>query len=112
MSETLALRQYYDRAQQQGHRPLLEWAASLNQSECLTAVDCGCGTGNDTAFLVSKGYRVQAFDISAESINRCRDRFEPLSDVELHQCGFEDFSYPRSGVLVAHSSLFFCPCKI
>lgn len=38
------------------------------------AIDIGCGTGNETIFLASRGFLVTAFDISATAISRAQEK--------------------------------------
>jgi len=75
------------------------------------AIDCGCGAGSDIAFLRSYDFLVHAFDIEEESINQCRKRFKGDSEVLLSQATFNTFKYPNASLVVAESSLFFCPAQ-
>lgn len=70
-------------------------------------MDCGCGTGSDIGYLSSQGYRVYGFDINAEAVAICHDRFADDELVEVSQNSFERFSYPNAGVVIAGASLFF-----
>lgn len=72
------------------------------------AIDCGCGAGSDIEFLRSRGFLVHAFDIEAESINRCTKRFANDDGVLLSQALFNTFYYPEVSLIVADASLFFC----
>lgn len=73
------------------------------------AVDCGCGAGSDVAFLRESGYYVYAFDSESEAIARCRSRFMHDNSVVLSQDTFNSFNYPAATLVLAESSLFFCP---
>jgi len=73
------------------------------------AVDCGCGAGADIAYLRQQGFSVHAFDVEAESIHRCQQRFADDSQVFLSQASFETFDYPEADLVTADASLFFCP---
>lgn len=73
------------------------------------AIDCGCGAGSDIAFLRANGFVVHGFDVEAESIARCRERFRGDSHVILSQASFSTFEYPSASLVVADASLFFCP---
>jgi len=99
--------QYYEKALSRSHLPRTEFAVKLNASGLNIAIDCGCGTGSDIAFLDQQGYQVHGFDINPDSISICRDRFgnNPLIDISL--ASFEHFDYPQAGVITANSSLFF-----
>lgn len=73
------------------------------------AIDCGCGAGSDIAFLRESGFYVYAFDCEAEAVARCRDRFKHDENVLLSQDTFNSFDYPAATLVLAESSLFFCP---
>ena len=89
-------------------RPDLMLAASLVGSEKV-AIDCGCGSGSDIAYLRDQGFTVHAFDVEEESIKICNERFKDDSQVFLSQDCFSSFNYPKSSLVVADASLFFCP---
>lgn len=73
------------------------------------AIDCGCGAGVDIEYLRINDFVVHAFDIETESINLCSKRFDGDQKVTVTQCGFNDFAYPKSSLVNADASLFFCP---
>ncbi len=73
------------------------------------AIDCGCGAGRDMAYLRSQGFEVYGFDLKAESVRRCRERFVGDDKVQVHQATFRSFDYPTAELVVANASLFFCP---
>ncbi|WOD11366.1 methyltransferase domain-containing protein [Pseudomonas sp. NyZ704] len=99
--------QYYQKALSRPHSSRTELAVSLNTSGLQVAVDCGCGTGSDIAFLSARGYQVHGFDVNSDSVSLCRERFAGDAQVSIFQAAFEDYAYPGSGVIIAHSSLFF-----
>lgn len=74
------------------------------------AVDVGCGAGRDALFLVDCGFTVYAFDRSEAAINRLSEQGGVhLSNSLFPQvCSFEKFGYPKSSLITACSSLFFC----
>lgn len=72
------------------------------------AIDCGCGAGADIEFLRESGFTVFAFDVEDESVMRCRDRFKNDENVSISQDSFDSYIYPRSSLVVADASLFFC----
>lgn len=100
-------RQYYQKALSRTHSPRTERAVQLNASGLNVAVDCGCGTGSDIAYLAEQGYRVHGFDINPDAISICRKRFRHNALIEVSEASFEKFSYPPAGVIMANSSLFF-----
>lgn len=53
------------------HRPILEKALGYFRNLPLVAIDCGCGAGNESAYLLSKGFNVHAFDISIDAQKVC-----------------------------------------
>lgn len=100
-------REYYDKALQRAHSKRTEFAIKLNQSQSKVAVDCGCGTGSDIAYLAQQGYQVFGFDINPDSIAICQQRFNTHALVEISQSSFECYLYPSAGIIIANSSLFF-----
>ncbi|MBL1377800.1 class I SAM-dependent methyltransferase [Zobellella iuensis] len=113
MDKNTALwRQYYERVSRQPHHPLTEFAAARHAATCRVAIDCGCGTGSDTAYLSHLGYRVHPFDINPfdinpDAIDLCRHRFGHHPGVEVSLGSFESFDYPRAGLIIANASLYF-----
>jgi len=101
------LKKYYKAVGSLSHAKRTEAAAKLQTSSVKVAVDCGCGTGNDISFLVDAGYKVFGFDSSAEAVSICNNRFIRNRNVEIFHNTFESYDYPRSTLLIAHSSLFF-----
>ncbi len=100
-------RQYYEKALSRPHSKRTEFAARLNESNLNVAIDCGCGTGSDIQYLERQGFRVHGFDSHPDSVAICRERFDSKSLVEISESSFESFDYPKSGVVIANSSLFF-----
>lgn len=107
MSNADIWQQYYEKALSRGHSPRTEMATSLNTSGLNVAVDCGCGTGSDMAFLSASGYQVHGFDVNPDSVSLCRKRFAGDGQVTVSQAAFEDYDYSTCGLMIAHSSLFF-----
>lgn len=100
-------RQYYQKALDKSHSKRTEFAMKLNESGLNVAIDCGCGTGSDIAFLEQQHHQVYGFDVNSDSISICRDRFGQKALVEISQSAFEDYDYPKAGLVIANSSLFF-----
>ena len=99
---------YFQRVVSQPHRKLVEFAASLNLELPLEAIDCGCGTGSDIAYLVGCGYRVHAFDAHDKAVRTCTERFAGNPKVVISKNSFENYTYPICSLVIANSSLFFC----
>lgn len=100
--------EYYAETTNRDIREDLVFATSLIGSEKI-AVDCGCGAGSDIAYLRKEGFIVYAFDIEEESIIICKERFESDNNVFLSRNSFSSYDYPKSTLIVADASLFFCP---
>lgn len=100
-------RKYYEKALKRPHSFATQEAESKVDCDLKVAIDCGCGTGSDVAYLADKGYQVHGFDINSDAIAICRDRFGVQPLVDVTQSAFESFDYPKASLVVAHSSLFF-----
>ncbi|MCW8349151.1 class I SAM-dependent methyltransferase, partial [Vibrio sp. ZSDZ65] len=61
----------------------------------------------DIEYLEQQGFQVHGFDINPDSVAICRGRFGSTSLVVIAESSFESFDYPKSGVVIANSSLFF-----
>jgi SAM-dependent methyltransferase len=113
MTTSKEIIEYYDCSSNRKTRDDLKLAVKLVDDfladSSRVAVDCGCGAGSDIAFLRSKGFLVYAFDSEPDSIARCRTRFNADKQVILSQATFSTFNYPRSSLVVADASLYFCP---
>ncbi len=99
---------YYDRVLAFPHRRQTETALSLNTSGIRIAIDCGCGTGSDMAFLLENGYEVHGFDNHPKSIEVCSRRFSDNPKARVSESSFAEFCYPACGLVIANASLFFC----
>jgi len=81
-----------------------------NMTKGRTAVDCGCGTGRDTLFLIEKDYQVYAFDIDIKSLEALTEH--PLAtaapNLDVQISSFADYSFPRTNLINASACLFFC----
>ena len=71
------------------------------------AVDLGCGTGNDTEFLISKGFKVTALD-SEKQVKDILDR-KNINKTNLNVIigDFAKIEIPRADLILANMSLFF-----
>ncbi len=106
-----AWEKYYQKILSNPHRAQTEIAETLNSSGNNRAIDCGCGTGADIAFLSQKGYEVFGFDVHEDSVRICKERFIENKNVHITKSSFTDFNYPESGLILANASLFFCEPK-
>jgi SAM-dependent methyltransferase len=102
------IKTYYDATEQSETREDLKVAVNLI-GDSKVAIDCGCGSGSDIAFLLANEFRVYAFDIEEDSIARCKNRFKGNENIFLNLDSFDTFIYPKASLVVADASLFFCP---
>ncbi|HAV3010468.1 TPA: class I SAM-dependent methyltransferase [Acinetobacter baumannii] len=91
------------------HRPIVEKALSHVDHLPKIAIDCGCGAGNESSFLLSKNFKVHAFDPSIEAKNICLSRFKDNNNFSFSNQTFEAYSFPKASLIIALFSLFFCP---
>jgi len=107
MSTEKILAYYSDTFNRKVRDDLILAAGLVNNSK--VAVDCGCGSGSDIAYLRKQGFIVHAFDIEQTAIRLCGERFRGDKNVFLSQDSFSSYQYPDSDLVVADASLFFCP---
>jgi len=100
--------------QNQPHRPILEYALQYVDSTLpRVVIDCGCGAGNEAAFLLKHDYLVYAFDPSVAAQQACQHRFKNHPKFFFSNHIFEDYLFPSASIIVALFSLFFCtPSRI
>ena len=99
---------YFDATTDRPVRDDLRFAVSLATGDRV-AIDCGCGAGSDIAYLRSEDFVVHAFDVEADAIRRCTERFADDARVHLQRASFTGFDYPAASLIVADASLFYCP---
>lgn len=90
------------------HRPILEKALSYFDNLPKIAIDCGCGAGNESSFLLRNNFKVYAFDPSIEAKNICLSKFKDNQNFLFSNQTFEDYSFPKASLIIALFSLFFC----
>lgn len=74
----------------------------------LVAVNCACGAGNESAFLLSQNYQVYAFNVADISKDICLARFKDQKNYIFTQHTFEQYKFPQASLIVALLGLFFC----
>lgn len=100
-------KQYYQKAELRNHAQGTELAAQCDKTGAFSAIDMGCGIGNDMGYLAGCGYRVFGFDNNPEAVERCKNKYSNNPAISVKEASFESYSYPNSSVVLAHSSLFF-----
>ncbi len=103
---------YYRKVVNLQHRTVTVDAVNLvPKKERVVAIDCGCGAGRDVAYLEKIGFSVYAFDIEDNALEICKARFHESPSVKISKSSFADFDYPEANLVIANSSLYFCPEK-
>lgn len=102
-------KRYYELTRERPVDAAIRFACSrVAESLPRVAIDCGCGAGQNSDFLLGEGFQVHGFDPSPDSIEICRERFTG-KDASFSQDSFHSFSYPQASLVIASYSLFFCP---
>jgi len=104
------VQEYYRVSRDTEIRTELEFALK-HTGEGKVAVDCGCGAGANIAHLRKKGFVVHAYDIDEEALSMCTNRFIDDRNVFISSASFGTFEYPKSSLVLADASLFFCPAQ-
>lgn len=73
-----------------------------------TAVDLGCGAGNDTLFLLQHDYQVTAVDIENKAIEMVKRRVPENAKLNFLIGSFENIKLPKADLMFANFCLFFC----
>ena len=108
----------------------VDWLSNLNNQTILTprshlieaheyigehgerkvAVDCACGNGRDTLYLLEQGYHVYAFDNDRPRLKALSEHpllgANPRLDIQISS--FADYEFPRANLINASACLFFC----
>lgn len=105
-------KQYYENTKNMGPSPLIKkFFFLLNKyNENLpgrTAIDLGCGAGNDTAFLLEKGFKVIVIDQEEQVREIIKNRNLNKENLELIIGDFSKIEIPMTDLLFANFSLFF-----
>lgn len=89
-------------------RPIVEQVINYLTDLPKVAVDCGCGAGNESAFLLDQGFSVYAFDSSEDAEKICLNRFSGHQKYKFNLDQFETYQFPQASLIIALFSLFFC----
>lgn len=73
-----------------------------------TAIDLGCGTGNDTIFLLDKGFKVTAVDKENKVINIIKDKIQNNKNLSFIIDDFAKIRLHKVNLITANFSLHFC----
>ena len=96
--------------------PLLRGFFYMNLDKDLKekiAIDLGAGTGNDTKFLIEKGFKVTCIDKEEKSKEIITEKIEDKSNLEFIIGNFEDIKLHKADLIYSCFSLHFCkPDKI
>ena len=72
-----------------------------------TAIDLGCGVGNDTEFLISKGFKVTAVDSQEEVKEIFENKNLDKEKLDLIIGDFSQIELPKEDLILANMILFF-----
>lgn len=81
----------------------------LNEYNVNNAVDLGCGSGNETVYMIKKGINVLAIDRQLNKdfiLDRLSENERKL--ISFEECSFEKVELPKTSLLVAFFSIPFC----
>ena len=81
----------------------------LDKYKVDSAIDLGCGSGNETVYMVKNGIKVLAIDRQLNKdfiLNRLSDSEKQL--ISFKESSFEDVELPRTNLLTAFFSIPFC----
>ena len=71
------------------------------------AVDLGCGAGNDTEFLISKGFHVTAIDKEEQVKDILNSKNIDKTNLKVFVGDFSEIEIPDADLIFANMSLFF-----
>ena len=72
-----------------------------------TAIDLGCGAGNDTEFLISKGFNVTAIDTNEQVRSIFESRNLNSENLNIIIDDFSKIKLPKTDLVNAHFSLHY-----
>ena len=81
----------------------------LDKYKVDSAIDLGCGSGNETVYMIKNGIKVLAIDRQLNKdfiLNRLSDSEKQL--ISFKESSFEDVELPRTNLLTAFFSIPFC----
>lgn len=103
--------EYYKKTMRNGPSKLLEnfWNMGLNEKiSDKTAIDLGCGAGNDVLYLLHNQYQVTAVDKEGKVVDIVTKRISDSSKLRFIIEDFEKVKLPKADLMLANLSVFFC----
>lgn len=94
------------------HRPIVEMALKHLGKLPKIAIDCGCGAGSESSFLLNQNFTVYAFDPCIEAKNICLERLRENNNFFFSNEIFENYKFPQSSLIIVLYSLFFCSSHV
>ena len=104
-----SIEKYYDVTESSQPRPWIKYFIEKVNCNPTTAIDVGCGAGNDTVYLIKNGWNVLAID--KENVkSRITKRLTPKEQqqFDFKQQDFENIKLKSAKLIVAEYSLSFC----
>lgn len=77
-----------------------------NQPE-KTAIDIGCGAGNDTICLLDRGFKVTAIDNEPQVKELIYNRTDDKENLQIIIDDFSKLQLPKADLILANNSIFF-----
>lgn len=71
------------------------------------AIDIGCGAGNDTIYLLDKGFKVTAIDSELQVKDIMENRIEDNNNLNVIISDFTKVKFNKADLIFANFSLFF-----
>lgn len=113
--EHLRWKNYFDRTSIGNPNKLVSnffEAGVYQEAANITILDLGAGNGNDSIFLLNKGYSVYAVDFQDESITRIRSKIreDTKQNIKLIKSSFQNIEWqtlPKFDVIIAINSISF-----
>lgn len=101
---------YKNSIQKSKPSPLLSKFFKLKYNEKIngnTAIDIGCGAGNDTIHLLNKGFKVTAIDNEPQVKELLQSRIKNNKNLEIIIDNFSKVQLHKADLMFANFSLFF-----
>jgi SAM-dependent methyltransferase len=101
---------YEDSIKKNKPSPLLAKFFGLNLCDELpgrTAIDIGCGAGNDTIFLLNKGFKVIAIDVEPQVKDLITNRINDEHNLKIIIDDFSKIQLHPADLMFGNYSLFF-----